>query len=322
MEKIPDLNLLLHLDALVRCANVSRAAERLGITQSAMSAALSRLRRVFNDPLMIREGNNTQLTDKALALQTQFGPLLEQWIDATLDRLAFDASKSRRVFTMHATDYVQFVLVPAIATTLGSAAPLAGLSLLPAKPHHGLAMLESNHVEFVAGYYPQPPDTLRMRPLFEDPVVCIVRNDHPCHADDWNLEAWSRFDHVDVAAHTRNAGQQLDRQLAKLGRQRRVSMTLSSYLATPSVIAHSDLIANIPESVARGFIGQGVEIRPMPVDVPPIRIGLYWHERYHADPGHAWLRQLITESFTPPAGGPASAARASRRQPSASAQKL
>ena len=78
MEKIPDLNLLLHLDALVRCVNVSRAAERLGITQSAMSAALSRLRRVFNDPLLVREGNTMRLTERAIALGHQFQPLVEQ----------------------------------------------------------------------------------------------------------------------------------------------------------------------------------------------------------------------------------------------------
>jgi len=297
MEKIPDLNLLLHLDVLVRCANVSRAAERLGITQSAMSAALSRLRRVFNDPLLIREGNTTRLTERAIALGQQFQPLVEQWLDVTLDRLDFDPAASRRAFTLYATDYVQFALLPPLASTLAQDAPYIALSVLAARPHHGLAMLESNHVEFVAGYYPEPADTLRMRPLFDDPVVCVMRAGHPCLTREWDLAAWLDYGHIDLAAHTRNAGELLDRRLEQLGNRRKVNMTLSSYLAAPFIVAQSDLIANIPQSVAQQFSVHGVVIRPVPLAVPPIQISLYWHERYQNDPGHAWLRQYVTRHF-------------------------
>ncbi|MEW9586597.1 LysR family transcriptional regulator [Paraburkholderia sp. DGU8] len=297
MEKIPDLNLLLHLDALVRCANVSRAAERLGITQSAMSAALSRLRRVFNDPLLIREGNNARLTDRAIALGQQFQPLVEQWLDVTLDRLDFDPAESRRAFTLYATDYVQFALMPALASALAQDAPHIALTVLAARPHHGLSMLESNHVEFVAGYYPEPADTLRMRPLFDDPVVCVVREGHPCLTREWDLDAWLDYGHIDLAAHTRNAGELLDRRLEQFGKRRRVNMTLSSYLAAPFVVAQSDLIANIPQRVAQMLGGHGLVIRQVPLAVPPIQISLYWHERYQNDPGHAWLRQYVTQRF-------------------------
>ncbi len=295
MEKIPDLNLLLHLDALVRCTNVSRAAERLGITQSAMSAALSRLRRTFNDPLLVREGNVVRLTDKAIALGQQFQPLVEQWLDVTLDRLEFDPSTSRRVFTMYATDYLQFALLPSLASRLTVDAPGIALSVLPARPHHGLAMLESNHVEFVAGYYPEPSDTLRVRPLFEESMVCVMRAGHPCLGREWNLDAWLDQKHVDLAAHTRNAGELLDRRVEQLGRRRVVTMTLSSYLAAPFVVAQSDLIANLPESIARQMVMHGLVIRGVPLVVPPIQIALYWHERYQTDPGHAWLRQYVTQ---------------------------
>src|SRR6266702_5387902 len=248
MEKIPDLNLLLHLDALVRCANVSRAAEHLGITQSAMSAALSRLRRVFNDPLLIREGNTAVLTERATAL----------------------------------------------AAHLVEDAPNIALSVVPAKPHHGLAMLESNHVEFVAGYYPTPGSTLRTRPLFEDQVVCIVREGHASLNQDWDLDAWLHYGHIDLAAHTRNAGELLDRRLGQMGKQRSVRMTMSSYLAAPSVIARSDLIANLPRTVALHFASQGFVLRPVPIAIPPIQISLYWHERYQNDAGHVWFRQYVT----------------------------
>ncbi|KVS10437.1 LysR family transcriptional regulator [Burkholderia multivorans] len=303
MEKIPDLNLLLHLDALVRCANVSRAAEQLGITQSAMSAALSRLRRVFNDPLLIREGNTAVLTERATALAAQFQPLVEQWLDVTLERGQFDPTQSRRVFALYASDYVQFALLPALAATLAAEAPNIALNIVPARPHHGLAMLESNHVEFVAGYYPTPGSTLRMRPLFEDQVVCIVREGHASLESDWNLDAWLRYGHIDLAAHTRNAGELLDRRLAQMGKQRSVRMTMSSYLAAPSVVARSDLLANLPKSVALHFATQGFVVRPVPIALPPIQISLYWHERYQNDVGHAWFRHYVTRHAKEVTGG-------------------
>ena len=89
-----------------------------------MSAALSRLRRVFNDPLLVREGNTTRLTDKAVALRQRFQPLVEQWLDVTLGRLDFDPLTSQRVFTLYATDYVQFALLPALAASLSVQAPV------------------------------------------------------------------------------------------------------------------------------------------------------------------------------------------------------
>jgi DNA-binding transcriptional LysR family regulator len=166
--------------------------------------------------------------------------------------------------------------------------------VVPAKPHHGLAMLESNHVEFVAGYYPTPGSTLRMRPLFEDQVVCIVREGHASLDKDWDLDAWLHYGHIDLAAHTRNARELLDRRLEQLGKQRSVRMTMSSYLAAPSVVARSDLIANLPQTVALRFARQGVVLRPVPIAVPPIQISLYWHERYQNDAGHTWFRQYVT----------------------------
>jgi DNA-binding transcriptional LysR family regulator len=294
MEKVPDLNLLLHLDALARCANVSRAAEQLGITQSAMSAALSRLRRVFNDPLLIREGNRAMLTERAIALAAQFRPLVEQWLDVTLERGDFHPAHSRRVFTLYASDYVQYALLPPLASSLAADAPNIALNVVPAKPHHGLAMLESNHVEFIAGYYPTPGSTLRMRPLFDDPVVCVVREGHASLEREWNLDAWLLYGHIDLAAHTRNAGELLDRRLEQMGKARSVRMTMSSYLAAPSVVARSDLIANLPQTVARHIAGRGFVIRPVPIVMPPIQISLYWHERYQNDPGHGWFRQYVT----------------------------
>lgn len=297
MDKIPDLNLLLNLDALLRCANVSRAAEQLGITQSAMSAALSRLRRVFNDPILVREANTTRLTERAIALGEQFQPLVEQWLSVTTGKRDFEPGASRRTFTLYATDYVQLAVLPKLAATLAKEAPLISLTILAARPHHGLAMLESNHVEFVVGYYPTPADTVRARPLFVDPVVCIMRTDHPSFAHEWNVDAWLAYNHIDVAAHTRNAVEILDQRLEKEGKRRTVSMTLSSYLAAPFVVAQSELIANIPQSVAVGLAGHGFVIRPIPFSVPPIQISLYWHERYQTDPGHAWLRQYVTRHF-------------------------
>lgn len=297
MEKLPDLNLLLHLSALVRCASVSRAAEHLGITQSAMSAALSRMRRLFNDPLLVREAGGMRLTERAIELGRQFQPMVEQWLDLTLTRVGFDPMLSRRAFTLYATDYAQFAVLPRLGGALLRDAPGVQLTALPARLNHGLSMLESNHVEFVIGYYPDPSDSVRTRPLFSEPIVCLMRAGHPASRVEWNVETWLRHPHLDLAAHTRNAGEMIDRRLADNGLQRQVGMTLSSYLAAPAVVAGSDLFANLPRSIALHGMNERLAMRELPLTLPPIQIGLYWHERYQDDAGHAWLRQYVARHF-------------------------
>lgn len=296
--KHPDLNLLAHFDALVSCRNVSRAAEQMRLSQPAMSAALSRLRRLFNDPLLVRDGPGWKPTARALELHRTFAPILAQWRLATTPLEEFDPATSKRAISIYATDYVQFTVFPRVAARVAREAPNMQLRVFPARLLHGLSMLDTNHVELIAGYYPEPAPNLRTRYLFEEPTVCLVGAGHPSLERPWNLDAYLRYGHIDLAAHTRHFSERIDRALEGLGRSRRLAMTLSSYLACPHVVATTDLIATLPRSVASALApGTRTVMREVPLALPMLSVSLYWHERYQHDPAHAWLRQTIAELF-------------------------
>jgi DNA-binding transcriptional LysR family regulator len=293
-----DLNLLLHFDALMASRSVSRAAEELGISQPAMSAALSRLRRLFNDPLLVREGGSWRPTRRAEDLHGSFRPLLDTWREVSLPRTEFDPRSTRRVVTMFATDYVQFTVIGRVAGRLAQQAPGVELRVVPVTAQLGLGVLDSNQAELVAGYYPQPAPNLRTRFLFEEKVVCVVRSGHPCLGRPWNLDAYVAWQHVNLATYTRHFSERIDRALAGLNRSRRVSLSLTSYLAAPFAVGNSDLIATVPQSVADALAARaGCVVLDAPLALPMLTVSLYWHERHHRDPAHAWLRQLIGQAF-------------------------
>ncbi len=293
-----DLNLLLHFDALMTTRGVSRAAEALGITQPAMSAALSRLRRLFNDPLLVREAGGWQPTLRATELHLQFRPLLDTWHQVSLPRAEFDPATTRRVVTLFATDYVQFTVMGRVMGQLAQQAPGLEVRVMSARPQLGLDMLDTNQVELIAGYYPNPAANLRSRFLFEESAVCLVREGHPCLQRPWSLDAYLAYPHVNLAAHTRYFSDQLDQALAAQNRARRVRLTLSSYMAAPFAVGNSDLIATVPLSVANALAAQaGTVMLAAPMSLPMLKVSLYWHERYHRDPAHAWLRNFIAERF-------------------------
>jgi DNA-binding transcriptional LysR family regulator len=293
-----DLNLLLHFDALMATRSVSRAAEELGISQPAMSAALSRLRRLLNDPLLVRAGGTWRPTHRAEDLHSSFRPLLDMWREVSLPRTTFDPATAHRAISVFATDYVQFTLLGRVAGKLAQAAPGLELRVVPAAPQQGLGVLETNQAELVAGYYPQPAANLRTRFLFEEKVVCLVRAGHPCLRRSWNLDTYLAWPHVNLAAYTRHFSERIDRALSGLGRSRRVSLSLSSYLAAPFAVGNSDLIATVPESIAKSLAKPaGCMVLEAPLALPMLSVSLYWHERHHRDPAHAWLRQFIGGLF-------------------------
>jgi DNA-binding transcriptional LysR family regulator len=299
--KHPDLNLLVHFDALMTCRAVSRAAEQVGVSQPAMSAALSRLRKLFNDPLLVREGALWKPTPQATALHMEFQPLLARWQRATSPRQDFDPRMTARTFSLYATDYMQFTLLPRVLPDLARDAPHVQLRVMPARLAHGMSMLDTNHVELLTGYFPDPAQNLRARFLYEEPAVCIVREQHPCLRRRWNLDSYLRYAHVDLSAHTGHFSVAIDRMLQTMNRRRTVAATLSSYMVCPYVIAASDLIATMPMSVAKAAARTtGLALLEVPLKLPVMSVSLYWHERYQDDPGHAWLRQYIAARVTQP----------------------
>uniref|UniRef100_UPI0039F1259C LysR family transcriptional regulator n=1 Tax=Bordetella sputigena TaxID=1416810 RepID=UPI0039F1259C len=291
-----DLHLLPHFDALISQRSVSKAAAQLGITQPAMSSALSRLRHLFGDPLLARHGNALRPTERAIRLHREFKPLLDAWLSETAGGTDFDPAAAHKTFNIYASDYIQFIALPAWAGKLREAAPHLRLRVLPPTPHGGQDMLSQNHIELYIGHYPDPPDSLRSSFLFEESACCLARQGHPMLARPWDLDTFLDYEHMDAAGHAGYFNAQLDAALSVQEKRRRVGMVLSSYLAVPFVLRTTDMISTLPASMAGALAPlSGTVMRPAPLALPRLRIAMYWHERHQNDPAHAWLRRFILQ---------------------------
>lgn len=291
-----DLNLLVYLDALVSDCHVSRAADNIGISQPAMSNALNRLRRVFHDPLLLPTGRGMAPTLRALELGEPIRRLLEH-AHELLDAVEpFAPCTLTRRFTLMASDYVLLVLMPLLTDMVRAAAPGVVLKACSPDPGHAHELLASGQVDLDVGYLPDPRPTLRSRGLFAEKWICIAREGHPRLNGSIALHEYCELPHVEIALSSASYYARLiDRTLADIAAPpRRVGLTIPNFLVAPAIVARSDLIATIPERVARWCASAlPLQLLTVPVDLPDLKVSMYWHERSHRDPGNRWLRELL-----------------------------
>ncbi len=294
-----DLSLLVHFDALMQTANVSQAAQLVGIGQPAMSGALARLRQVLGDPLLLRAGHAMVPTPRAQELHRRIAPMLAAWRQMTEDRKAFVAQEAARSYTLLATDYAQFLLLPPLMKTLSELGRGIKLTVLPTNPIKSLQLLETNQVELAIGHVETPPPSLRTRALFTEEAVCVLRGDHPALQEPWNLTAYASLDHLKVMSGSAGTfATALAQSLRACDVDIRVQCTVSSYLAAPHIVRTSDMVGTLPRTIAEAFAPSlGLAILPLPLTVRPINVALYWHGRHHMDPAHRWMRDQIGATF-------------------------
>ncbi len=286
-----DLNLLVALDALLTERNVTRAAARVGLTQSAMSHKLRRLREVFADDLLVGGRQGMVPTERALALA---GPVRRGLLElhaAVRITAPFDPATTERCFTIITSDYADFVIMPRVLEHLTRHAPGIGMRV---RPYEGSAThaLEDGSADLVMGMAIEGA-ALKQRAVFEETFVVIVRPDHPALADDGTipLPRFVELGHVLVAAD--DGPGVVDRELAAIGRSRRVVLRTPYFVGVPFIVARSELAATIPRALAEeAALVVPLHIVPPPLPLPSFRITMTWHERAHRDPAHEWLREL------------------------------
>jgi DNA-binding transcriptional LysR family regulator len=287
-----DLNLLVALDALLTEAHVTRAARRVGLTQSAMSRALARLRDLLDDPLLVRTPQGMQPTPRAQALAAPLRRTLEDVEALVAGRPVFEPAHARRAFTVAAPDYAQAVLMPPVLQHLAREAPGVDL-LLVAPPRDVDAALVGGEVDLVLG--PQQPSTagLVWTPLLSDTFACLLRKGHPALRRPLTPQRFAALSHLQVAPGGRPGGA-LDDALAARGLSRRVALRVTGFLGAAQLVAASDLVTTLPSRLAQLSAASGalVMMRP-PVPVPGFTLAQAWHERLRQDPGHAWLRSVF-----------------------------
>lgn len=284
-----DLNLLKTFVALLDEGSVTRAAERLALTQPAVSGMLQRLRENFGDPLFVRTRRGIAPTPRALALAEPLRRVLGE-IDAMLKPPVFDPSSAALTLTLASTDYaLRAVVIPFIAA-LRTQAPRMRVAVLPIDDAAVQGQLERGELDIALTTPQASPPGLPHRVLFEESYICALRRDHPAAAGPLDLDRFCALDHALVSYGGSFSGA-TDAALAQLGRSRNVVLSVPGFLALPDVLRASDLIAVVPRRLVAGR--EELALVEPPLAIPGFTKLAVWHERSDSDPARRWARELL-----------------------------
>ena len=290
-----DLNLLMVLDALLAERSVSGAARRVGIGQPAMSAALSRLRALFGDPLLVRSGSGMRPTARADAIA---GPLRE-----TLARIgtliepvpAFDPETSDRTFRVSGGDYVGMTVLPGLSERLARAGRGVDLRFRYMEKRAALAALDDDVVDLALMVMDDLPSRFGSEVLMEETFVGVARSGHPVIGADIDAPAFAAFDHL-LVTESGDATGYVDKVLGSMGLSRRVAITVPSAELVADLLLGTNLVATVPRRAARRMAGlQDIGLFEPPLEMACWSMRVVWAMRNDLDPAVVWLRSQLRD---------------------------
>jgi len=293
-----DVDLLTALDALLETRNVTRAAAKIGMSQPALSARLTRLREVFGDRLFLPAPNGRGVvpTPRAMALAPVVSSILDQ-MRAMLEPAGFDPSTSTRTFTVALHENPAVMLSPDLVPRAQAEAPYLRLVLaLPAKERM-LDLLEQGDVDLFIGVRAQGDKVWLSRTLFEDRFATAQRKRHPRGPSALDLDAFCAASHLLVSSEGDSFSGMVDDALLGIGRKRRVSLSLQSYAVAPTIVATSDLLCTLPRRFLQRYTST-LDLFEPPIELPPVEVTAFWHARSQEDLGHQWLRSQLFAAAT------------------------
>ena len=291
-----DLRLLRCFDALMADRSVSLAARRLNVTQPAMSVALGRLRKIFDDPLLVRGRGEMVPTSRALTLHESVQRVLEDISTLSAESAQFDPATARIQFTLTAPAYIGYVLLPKLMRQLEKSAPGVRVEVRAANRERATEWLERGEIDFRLGWIREPPMGLRFKTLYQERLVCLARKNHPAITARLGAEDFCSLSHIrTMVDRASDSGQVIDSAVeAAFGRRLNIALVVQEAVTVPYVVASTDHIAVMPERLARVFASHlPLKVHALPVAVPGQNIGLYWHERTHRSAAHVWFRGLV-----------------------------
>lgn len=290
-----DLNLLKSLRALLDTRSVSRAAEAIGVSQPAMSAALRRLRAALGDELLLRQGHQMIPTAYAESLVEPLADAFGQLEVALFQRAGFDASTWATTLFILTTDDVIEVLGGPLHDALAELAPGVTLAFRTLTSDYGKGQLQRGDAHLaITVDWTAPPELKRVR-LYDDRFVSLVRADHRFARRRPSRAAFARAEHLLVAPLGGTWGP-VDDALADDGLGRAIRAVVPTFSSAPGYLVRSELVCTLPRHFARAVAGvHGLKLFETPVALAPLRYDLFWHPRFDRDPGHVWLRGLLRE---------------------------
>jgi len=287
-----DFNLLVTLDALLAERSVSRAAQRLNLSQPALSAQLARLREMLGDPLFVPNHRGMTPTPLALGLQAPLAAALAQLRDVVTSARAFDPARDD--FTVHiaASDYVQAALLLDFTLALRAEAPGLRIALRAADSTRLEAQMEKGEIDLAVLTPESIADALRSRPLFEERYVFIARSKHPALRRPLDAARFCELEHVMVSPRGGSFTTPVDDMLDAQGLQRRVVMSASTFHSVLDLVERSDLVALVPARLVENRASRLRVLAP-PLPVPGFAIHMAWHNRNHGDAVQRWVREKL-----------------------------
>ncbi|MBV5292151.1 MULTISPECIES: LysR family transcriptional regulator [Curvibacter] len=293
-----DLNLLVAFDALMGERNVTRAATRVGVSQPAMSAALSRLRKLLGDPLFLRGASGLLPTQRARDLAEPLSQALAQIGATLLAPTEFLPERASLVFNLGLQDYPTYVLLPPLLEALAEQAPGIALNVRAFNDrNHAVDLLDAGAIDAAVGVVPTQTDgRILTRPLLEDEFVTILARDNPAARRGMSMKNFLSLSHVLVSPEGDRHGI-VDQALARDGKVRKLGLTLPQMFAVPGVVARTNMAATVMKRFALSSeAASHLLLFPPPLTLPAITFHLTWHRRNDASQSQVWLRNLIAST--------------------------
>ncbi|MCA2218918.1 LysR family transcriptional regulator [Jidongwangia harbinensis] len=291
-----DLNLLTALDALLDERSVTGAAQRLRLSPPAMSRTLSRIRKATGDQILVRTGRTMTPTPHGLAIQAEVHDLVQRAHAALHPEGDLALAALERTFTVRGHDALIAAIAPHLLNRVLQRAPGVSVRLLAEAStdtndlRHGRVDLE------IGSAAPELPEVVG-ETIGEDHLVAAMRSGHRLAAGTLTVEGFASADHLTVSRRGR-LSDPMDDILRERGLRRRVVASAPTSTTGLSVVAGSDLLVAVPGLVCRPMLDRlGLVTRPLPFAVPPVPVIVSWHQRYHSDKAHAWLRTCVREAF-------------------------
>jgi LysR family transcriptional activator of mexEF-oprN operon len=282
-----DINLLVVFESMMHERNVSRVGEKLFLGQPTISSALGRLRLMFDDPLFIRSGRVMEPTSRAEEIFSNLAPALDGIAVALSRCQAFDPGTSEATFHIGLADDVEYALLPSLLRRLRIEAP--NMKLVVRRTDHWQMpqLLTCGDISLGISHTLELPANARRKTLRSIRPM-LLRADSQC--GELGLDEFCRRPHA-VVSSMGSVIEEADSALAQLGRQRKVVLTVPQFSALPMLLAHSEMIAIVPDYIARSMaLIDGLRAEFAPLELPPQELSMVWRGATHNDPGERWLR--------------------------------
>ena len=292
-----DLNLFIVFEAIYVEGSVTRASQKLNLTQPAISHALGRLRVLFDDPLFVRQGHAMVSTPLARSIIEPVRRSLRGF-EVTLNGLdRFDPATTRKQFTLALRDVLESTVLPPLVVRVGQSAPLVDLAAIRVERREIESELAAGTLDLAIDVLlPLSSDILHSQ-IMVDKTVVIARKGHPQISKTLDLATYLQQDHILATSRRRGPGLE-DFELSRLGVQRRIRLRCQHYFAACRVVSQTDLVLTMPERYAVVANQQfGNRILPFPTELPPFDVYLYWHANVDNDPANRWLREQVVQSL-------------------------